>query len=137
MPTFCISLLFALTWFVGYLLTPIAKHKREHTWADVIKIRFDRIEGIQFSLFCFLSALALVLFSLTEEDGNALTTYMIYLCVLFILAFGSLLFLVFYDVFIKPRFSPSAATRDKLSASTVSSPDSFSIASEGLPTGFV
>ena len=95
------------------------------------------MEGIQFSLYWLLSVLAVVLFSLTDEDGNALTTYMIYLCGLFLLAFFSLLFLTLYDVLIKPRLFPSSTTRDESFPSTISSPESFSIASEGLPTGLV
>ena len=39
-PTFSISSLFVPTWGVGYILNPIAKHKREYTWGDVIKLRF-------------------------------------------------------------------------------------------------
>jgi len=74
MPTFWILTLFLLTWYAGYILNPIAKHKHEYTWVDVMKVRFGRMEGTHFSLYRLIFVLSLVLFSLTEEDGNVLTT---------------------------------------------------------------
>jgi len=102
-----------------------------------MKVGFDRVEAVEFSLFGLVSIPGLILFSLTEEDGNALSPHMLYLVCLFIFIFGSLLVLIVYDVLVKSRHFPSPTARDKSSTSTVSSPDSFSILSEGLPTGFI
>jgi len=62
---------------------------------------------------------------------------MIYLVGLSVLAFLSLLFLVLYDALVKPYLFSSSTTRDELSTLTAFFPESFSIASEGLPAGFV
>jgi len=129
LPSFLISALLALVWLVGYAFTPIAKHKREHTWADVFKVRFDRMEGSQFTIFGALSVLGVVLFSLIDEDGNELPPYMANLVWIFTYTFGFLLFFLVYDFVNLPRlFSPLSTTRDESSPS-VPSPQSFRISS--------
>jgi len=102
---------------------------------DVIKVRFDRMEGVQFALFGLLSVLALLLFSFTNEDGSEATPYLWSLGGLFTFSILILLILLVYEFIVKPYFFSSSATRDGTSPSTVSSPDSFDVGGTTLPEG--
>jgi len=128
-PTFLITVLLAFIWLSVYVFFPIAKHKREYTWVDVLKLKFDRMEGIQFAHYGLLSVLALVLFSLTEEDGSKLEKHLVYLCGLFLLPIWSLIFLTIYDIIIKPSLFPSSTIRP----SSLRSSGVVSLVKDSLP----
>ena len=84
-PTLFVSVLLLLTWAVVYVLAPVTKYSHDFTWADLMMLRFNMMEGAQFTLFGILSTLSLLLYSNTDEDGNALSHYIIVLCALFVL----------------------------------------------------
>ena len=76
--------------------------------ANIIKLKFTRMEGTQFTTFGFLSVLSLLMFSLIDEDGSPLSHIMLALENSFLYASVFLMLLTIYDSLIRPKLFPNA-----------------------------
>mmetsp|Transcript_30410 Transcript_30410/g.60403 ORF Transcript_30410/g.60403 Transcript_30410/m.60403 type:complete len:414 (+) Transcript_30410:29-1270(+) len=116
-PTFQINMLLWIMWFLSYVCAPLMKDRKTKTWGDVMVLKMGKMEGMQFSLGSILGTVAWVEFATLNEGGEPITDFMKTLIGLFTLFFFSLLFLVLFDVFVRPRLCPSS------SSATTATPD--------------
>ena len=116
-PTYHITNLLFMAWFLAYVCAPLMKDKKTKTWGDVMVLKMGKMEGFQFSLGCILSTVAWVQFATLNEDGEPLTDFMNTLMHLSALFFFSLFILVFFDIFVRPYLCPSS------SSATTATPD--------------
>ena len=109
-PTYQINTLLFMMWALAYLAAPLMKDRKTKTWGDVMVLKMGKIEGLQFSLGSILGTVTWVEFATLNEDGESLSDFMNTLVGLFKLFFFSLLFLVLFDIFIRPRLCPSSSS---------------------------
>jgi len=107
-PTYQINMLLCMVWFIAYVCAPLMMDRKTKTWGDVMVLKMGKMEGFQFSLGSILSTVAWVQFATLNEGGEPITDFMKTLIGLFTLFFFSLLFLVLFDVFVRPRLCPSS-----------------------------
>jgi hypothetical protein len=115
-PTICIMLLLTNTWAIAYVKSPVNNTYRGHstTLNDIIALRMPLARGAQLVSFGACAVLALVLFSVTDEDGSEMTPVLGFL--MSSLGF-SLLVAVLIDiaeVYLKPLFFPATNKEDDM-----------------------
>jgi len=109
-PTFQINMLLWMMWALAYVCAPLMKDRKTKTWGDVMVLKMGKMEGMQFSLGSILVTVAWVEFATLNEGGESITDFMKTLINLFQLFFFSLLSLVLFDIFLRPRLCPSTTT---------------------------
>ena len=77
------------------------------------RCRFSAVEGIEFGLFGLCSTLALVMFSLLEEDGGELSPSMYFMIGLFIFSIVFLIFVILYDTIVRPMLWGATGTANE------------------------
>jgi len=109
-PTYEINCLLWIMFFLAYVCAPLMKDRKTKTWGDVMVLKMGKMEGMQFSLGSILVTVAWVEFATLNEGGESITDFMKTLINLFQLFFFSLLSLVLFDIFLRPRLCPSTTT---------------------------
>ena len=110
-PSLFITFYLWMMWIIIYFVPPIKTNRREKTWEDILMLKFDsNLEGVEFCLFGILTTLTLLMFSNLNEDGEGMTTFMFTLVFALLVVTETLLFVVVFDVLIKPRLCASSPT---------------------------
>jgi hypothetical protein len=120
-PTICIMILLTNTWAIAYVKSPVNRVGHSTTLHDIIALRMPVARGAQLVAFGACAVLALVLFSVTDEEGSEMTPI---LGTLMSLLGSCLLLAVLIDigeVYIKPLFFTTLPNRDEVHASESSS----------------
>ncbi|GMI04176.1 hypothetical protein TrLO_g9542 [Triparma laevis f. longispina] len=122
-PTFMVSAFLFMSWMLTYVIPPLLPSNRALTWGDVMKLNMNRMEGLQFTLFCTLSMEALVVFSLTDNQGGGANDFLDGLMWIMFFNFFVLFLVVAYEHLLKPLIcKPSSRTA---ASSSATSPDDF------------
>ncbi|GMH76024.1 hypothetical protein TL16_g06946 [Triparma laevis f. inornata] len=130
-PTFWVSVFLAMSWGLTYLLPPLLPSERTLSWNDVMKLNLgSRMEGLQFTLFCTYSMEALVIYSLTNDEGGEVNEFLNGLIDTMIINFGILGFIVVYEYVIKPAICKPSSRTDHDDDND--SGDSFNFQENGL-----
>ncbi|GMH91634.1 hypothetical protein TL16_g12110 [Triparma laevis f. inornata] len=128
-PTIWVSYFLLASWVLSVLIPPLLPSDRTLTWSDVMKLDLgSRIEELQFTLFCMFSIEALIMYSLTNSEGEEMDNFLGGLVIIMLLNFSSLAFIVLYEYVIKPLICKSS-TRATNSPS-VMNPDAFNFAGD-------
>jgi hypothetical protein len=108
-PTMCIMVLLTNTWAIAYVKSPVNKAGHNTTFHDLVALRMPMARGAQLVAFGACGVIALVLFSITDEQGSEMSPL---LGSLMALLGGSLVVAVLIDVFevyVKPLVFPGLA----------------------------
>ena len=94
-----------------------------------MKLNMGKIEGLLFTFFCTFSMEALVIYSLTNNEGREVNDFLLRLIMTMILNFFILALIIAYEHVVKPLiYKPSSMT----ASSSVTHPDSFHFQDSGL-----
>ncbi|GMH48800.1 hypothetical protein TL16_g00377 [Triparma laevis f. inornata] len=130
-PTLWVSIFLMMSWVLTYLITPLLPSDRALTWSDVMKLNMSRMEGLQFTLFCTFSMEALVMYSLTDDEGGKVNDFLNGLIDTMVVNFAILVLIVLYEHIIKPAIC-KPSTRSASSSSATRPDDSFDGYTNGL-----
>ncbi|GMH47387.1 hypothetical protein TrLO_g2693 [Triparma laevis f. longispina] len=127
-PTLLVSFFLLLSWLLTYIIPPLLPSDRALTWSNVMKLSMNRMEGLQFTLFCTLSMEALVIYSQTDNEGGKVNDFLEGLIGIIMGSnFLILLLIVIYEYILKPLIC-KPSTRTAASSSSATRPDdSFDI----------
>ena len=113
-----VNMFLFMIWMVTYAYAPIMKETKTKTWQQVMLLKMNKMEGLQFSLLGLLSTLAWMSFANTNEDGESMTGFISLLLTLVRVIFYLVLIAFTFDVVIKPRLCPSSAAGATTSSSS-------------------
>ena len=113
-----VNMFLFMIWMVTYAYAPIMKETKTKTWQQVMLLKMNKMEGLQFSLLGLLSTLAWMSFANTNEDGESMTGFISLLVTLVRVVFYLVAIVFVFDVLIKPRLCPSSATATTTSSSS-------------------
>ena len=125
-PTIWVSVFLTMSWFLTYVIPPLLTRVKILTWGDVMQLDMGRMEGLQFALFSTLSIEALVLYALTNEEGEELSDFIQGLINIFILNWTLFGLIVVYEYIIKPAICRSSPANARTSIANVNPENSFS-----------
>ncbi|GMH88227.1 hypothetical protein TrST_g10302 [Triparma strigata] len=130
-PTFMVSAFLFTSWALTYVVEPLLPGERTLTWSNVMKLEMKRAEALIFSLLSTLSVGTLVIYALTNEEGEEISESLAQLCGIMTANSICLAFVVAYQYIISP-FIYKAFNRSQTSseeeAATSPNPDAVSFA---------
>ncbi|GMH61765.1 hypothetical protein TrLO_g7558 [Triparma laevis f. longispina] len=130
-PTVWVSVFLMTSWWLTHLLPPMLPSNRALTWNGVVKRSMNRVEGLHFTLFCTFSMEALMVYSLTDNEGGGTNDFLDCLIDIMFWSLFALIDIVVYEHLLKPLVC-QPSSRTAASSVTTRPDDSFDIYSNGL-----
>jgi len=128
-PTYYVTMFLFTCWLLTNVIPPLLPGDRVLAWGDVMKLRMNMVEGLQFILFLTVSSEALLVYAFTNEDGADLSEFIYTLCIILQSNLWALGVVVGCHYVLKPLIC-RPSTRPQASSSVTSpNSDPFSVGS--------